>query len=240
MSEVSDGPGRDEEAIVTAAEYALNLLPPDEREAARRRAEVDGRFRRLVAEWTEDFARLADEVEPVAPPPRLRKALGRFARQEARRGRGPRARRRGAAVLGWLAGGIAAAASALVILSVALPVVAPPYSGPLYEAELTSETSETRVTARFDPRDGVLALDRGQLSAPPGRALQLWLLPEGADAPVSLGLLPEATQIRLQLPQDLGAEVPGGLLEISEEPPGGSPTGGPTGAVLAVGEVEES
>lgn len=241
MSEVTDGTGRDDDAVATAAEYALELLPPREREAAARRAETDGRFRRLVAEWHEDFAALADEVEPATPPGRVRRAVKRFAAAETRGRRRRLGGRLAAGGLGWLAGGLAAAASALVILSVALPVVEPPYSGPFYEARLTSDTSDAVVTARFDPRDNVLALDRGGVTAPEGRVLQLWLLPEGADAPLSLGLLPQdPTMVDVQLPEDIGSAIPGGLLEISEEPPGGSPTGGPTGSVLAVGEVEDA
>jgi anti-sigma-K factor RskA len=69
--------------------------------------------------------------------------------------------------------------------------------------------------------------------------LELWLI-EGDAAPVSLGVLPEAPQARVPLDRALAARIAAGaLLAISDEPEGGSPTGAPTGAVLAAGPVQE-
>jgi len=42
------------------------------------------------------------------------------------------------------------------------------------------------------------------------------------------------------VPDDLRRRVAGAVLAISDEPEGGSPTGAPTGDVLAVGPVQES
>jgi anti-sigma-K factor RskA len=66
-------------------------------------------------------------------------------------------------------------------------------------------------------------------------AFELWGIAGGA-APRPLGLLPpdpdRTTTLRLaQLP------APGGVLAVSLEPPGGSPTGAPTGPVLYQGKV---
>jgi anti-sigma-K factor RskA len=43
--------------------------------------------------------------------------------------------------------------------------------------------------------------------------------------------------VALPLPEALRGTVAGLVLAVSDEPPGGSPTGAPTGAVLAVGQV---
>lgn len=50
--------------------------------------------------------------------------------------------------------------------------------------------------------------------------------------------MPENGRITLTLPDALRVSPQSGLvLALSDEPPGGSPTGAPTGDVLAVGEV---
>jgi len=41
----------------------------------------------------------------------------------------------------------------------------------------------------------------------------------------------------LEISADLATQFPGGILAISDEPLGGSPTGGPTGAILGAGPV---
>lgn len=69
----------------------------------------------------------------------------------------------------------------------------------------------------------------------PGRSLELWALPKDR-APRSLGLVAGADKTLLRLAasadQALG-DIP--ALAVSLEPPGGSPTGAPTGPVLFSG-----
>jgi anti-sigma-K factor RskA len=52
-----------------------------------------------------------------------------------------------------------------------------------------------------------------------------------------LGVLPADPTTAVILPEALRADVADLVLAVSDEPPGGSPTGAPTGAVLAVGQV---
>ncbi len=66
--------------------------------------------------------------------------------------------------------------------------------------------------------------------------MQLWALPQGATAPTSLGLIP-AEQGRLTVTPTTIRPEPGMLIEITLEPPGGSPTGRPTGPVLFIGRL---
>ena len=70
------------------------------------------------------------------------------------------------------------------------------------------------------------------------RALQLWALPTGGN-PRSLGLIAPSgvVQIALTGPAETAlAQVP--ALAVSLEPPGGSPTGLPTGPVLYSGPIQ--
>ena len=63
--------------------------------------------------------------------------------------------------------------------------------------------------------------------------MQLWALPPGASAPTSLALLPREAG-RVVVPDLAVRPVPGMLVEITLEPPGGSPIGRPTGPVLFI------
>lgn len=61
--------------------------------------------------------------------------------------------------------------------------------------------------------------------------LELWLLVDGGN-PISLGLVPEARGTRQRIQSTVSLSQGNGLA-ISVEPAGGSPTGGPTGPVIA-------
>ena len=71
---------------------------------------------------------------------------------------------------------------------------------------------------------------------PSGRNMELWILPPGADRPASLGMLPASgyRTTMARMPAD------GTQLMISLEPPGGSPTGAPTGPVVYAGKLVAS
>lgn len=70
------------------------------------------------------------------------------------------------------------------------------------------------------------------------QAYELWLLPPDGAAPLSLGLLNEAGGTQLTPAAMLGEMVqPGYMMAVSIEPPGGSPTGAPTGPVVYTGSI---
>jgi anti-sigma-K factor RskA len=67
--------------------------------------------------------------------------------------------------------------------------------------------------------------------------MELWLIPAG-DKPHSLGLISPAQPVLIEVPRGLVARMsPDTALAISMEPPGGSPTGQPSGPVLASGKL---
>jgi anti-sigma-K factor RskA len=79
------------------------------------------------------------------------------------------------------------------------------------------------------------------MTSNPQRAFELWALPPGGKAPVSLGLLPRDGKAALILSNVQSAAVLAAVnLAVSVEPPGGSPTGAPTGPVIMVGAVRNS
>ena len=103
--------------------------------------------------------------------------------------------------------------------------------GPDLRAELSAPDTDARmvITARSD--DPALDVDLASAAPEAGRVYELWLLPEGA-APISLGTFAGDAQLRVDPALSL---VAGTQLAVSVEPVGGSPTGAPTGPVIAAG-----
>jgi anti-sigma-K factor RskA len=227
-----DQPDRDDRVL--AGEYTLGLLSAEDAAAFEARMVREPELRALYAQWAEDFAGLTDDITPQAPPARVWQQIeaGLF----DSRARGSWLRR-----LTLWGGGIAAAA--VLVLAVFLPDLVergpvPPVDPP-YVAQIAAEDGSLVVQAVYDDASGTLFVDREAGGAAPGRALELWLI-AGEDAPVSLGVMPQDAQAVLRVADDLRGRVAGAVLAISDEPEGGSPTGAPTGDVLAVGPVQES
>jgi anti-sigma-K factor RskA len=86
-----------------------------------------------------------------------------------------------------------------------------------------------------------LVVQVSKLSArPSGRDYELWALPKGGN-PVSLGVLPAAgTSTRPLTAIQKAALANSSQLAVSIEPPGGSPTGQPTGDVVFVAPLRAS
>jgi anti-sigma-K factor RskA len=134
----------------------------------------------------------------------------------------------------------ALALGAAVLLLVPVPVVGPDSAAPELRADIAAADDTLVIDAAYDAESAALTVTRQQGEAAPGRVLELWLI-AGDAAPVSLGVLPEAASARLDVPDPVrDAVAPGAVLAVSDEPPGGSPTGQPTGAVLATGEITSS
>jgi anti-sigma-K factor RskA len=219
MSDLPLSPAEMDDAL--AAEYVLGTLDLSERLAAQSRIASDPAFAAAVQAWENRLSGLNDGYDPV-PVRDLMPAI------EARLfPKAAQARSRGFRWLsGWLAGAVAAGAVALAAL-VWLPIL-PPAAGPV--VAVLGKGEPLSFEARF--KDGQLDVIRvaGE-AAPAGQVQEVWLIAPGA-APVSLGLMPERA---LSVPYP---DLPEGwTLAVSLEPAGGSPTGAPTGPVLAAGVV---
>lgn len=226
-----DLPDPNEDAAL-CAEYALGLLSPDEVRAFEARMAVDPEFRAQAILWTEDLVTLADAVPPVTPPPQIAAALRVRLFPDEKQGW---LRRLG--LLPAMAGGLVAA---LLVLwasnsGVLLPDTA---ESPSYVARVAAEDGSIVVEVNIVPSAGTLAVTRVAGGAAEDRVLELWLIAPGA-GPVSLGVLPGGETGELALAASVADVVPGATLALSDEPSGGSPTGQPTGSVLAVGPVTE-
>ncbi|SFR43270.1 Anti-sigma-K factor RskA [Yoonia tamlensis] len=212
----------DDAPLSAAAEYALGLLTPAQARAFEAEMNSDLSLRAELAHWQEHLVTLTDDIAPVAPPKATFDAI------TSRLFDAPKPRRNW---FGWLAG----AASAAIVVAAVMIVVIPvpnPTSNDLV-AGLVGADIGLRVDATFDPDTNTLLFDRVTGAPAEGRVFEIWLI-AGEAAPISLGLLPEAKTGQVQLTAELAVLVDGGIIALSDEPPGGSPTGVATGPVVAV------
>lgn len=242
-----------DELQILAAEYVLGTLDPAEQRAAERMIAQDPDFGRLVETWKQRLASLLLAVPPETPAPEVWHNIQAALRQRAaavssaapppaRSARGPSTpllERLG--FWRWCTLGAGAVAAALAIYIGVRPLAPPPAPATRYVATLNQDGSDPAWLVTVDLarqeltiRPVAEAAGRGRQ---PGQALELWLVAgEGGPPPRSLGLLDRETGVSLAFPA-VASPSEAGVLAISLEPPGGSPTGSPTGPVVYSGKI---
>jgi anti-sigma-K factor RskA len=91
--------------------------------------------------------------------------------------------------------------------------------------------------ATVDAKRGTIAVVPAAFSADATRVPELWLIPSDSK-PRPLGILRADSTVTITLPPELSPlTVSNAVLAVSLEPPGGSPTGQPTGPVIATGKL---
>lgn len=212
-----------------AAEYVLGVLDAGQRRAAERQRAEDPAFAAEVAFWEERLGVLAGEVTPVTPPERV------WSRIDA--ALMPKQRRTNLWNSLWFWRWSAAASAALAAASLAVVYVAvvAPARAPLVA---TLEASgRTGFLATIEPGHKAITIVPATLTDVGQRALELWVIAPG-DQPRSLGLIEAGRPVRIAVPANLtGHVIANAVLAVSVEPPGGSPTGAPTGPVIASGNL---
>jgi len=228
------------------AEYALGLLDGAELAAARDLLRRDPAFATEVAVWTRRFMPLVDEAAPAEPPTdgwsRLAASLPDG---QAANDNGAQLHRRLRFWRNWSVGATALAASLGLLLLVdgrtPPPIARPPVSQVTDEpmlATMAAEGSAARLVATWEPASrGLTVAAAAGVSPVPGHSHELWIIPEGG-TPRSLGIMPATGRMHAQLPAAEAASFHRGVtLALSVEPAGGSPSGQPTGPVIAAGQL---
>jgi anti-sigma-K factor RskA len=233
VDEYEREPGGDD---ILAAEYVLGALPAEERRAVARRIEVDADFARLVEGWEQRLFPLSADYAEVEPPASVKAALDQklFVRDE-------RQVTIAAGLWHSLAfwRGLAAAALTALVLYIAVSTVRPPVEADQLVASLAADDSDVRYVAVYDPVHSRVGLSHVSGARASGRDFQLWVIETGAQ-PVSLGVIPEGESVGVSV-QEAHRRLLGqnAALAISLEPEGGSPTGQPTGPVVAAGTLRK-
>jgi anti-sigma-K factor RskA len=211
-----------------ASEYVLGTLHGRARRRFERVLLDSSQARAAVWYWERQLAPLNAAAAPVQPRSVVWKQILRRTSPQIV---GERWFER----LGWWRGFSLAATAAALVLAVLLVRQASQPVAPQYLAVFNNEQAQPVWVVRADAERGRLQIRPvNAVAAAADRAYELWVLPSGGAAPRSLGLLPLAgSTVDAELPRALGALLPTAQgLAVSIEPPGGSPTGAPTGPVV--------
>lgn len=204
------------------AEYVLGLLSRQDARAYERQLAADPALRAEYVIWVERLSAMTDDIVPVTPPPELQDKITGTLFPPTQ------------AVPWWRSFRLVQATVVVAVVGMFVwwfQSFGTRPSEPEFLALIAAPDDSLVVQATYDADSGQLRLARVNGQARPKRVLQLWLI-AGDAAPISVGVLRADTEMDLVTPIDFPA---GGVLAISDEPLGGSPTGVPTGEVLATG-----
>lgn len=234
-----------------AAELALGLLDGSERTAAEARAANDPVFATEVQQWRLRLAPMLDEVAEAPAPPaswgRLDAALGTPDTAAPSNDNQVADGRKLAFYRRWSIGATAVAA-ALGLFMVFEPRPQPVAPMPVTPAQPVAEApmvaamaakdSDARLVATWEPNARSLTVAAaGDMPGDGRHSHELWFIVTGAK-PRSLGVMPRTGRMHAQLAAEIAAALrEGTVMAISVEPVGGSPTGQPTGPVIASGPL---
>lgn len=227
------------------AEYVLGVLDADQRTAL----EQDIRDNPLVAtavfQWEQRLLPLSEELAPSMPPAyvwaRIRAELGFTKGETTVR---PIARSEwwnNLLLWRWIGIGASLAAAASVALWVAVPRAVPTpstISASYMASTIKQDNGDTGWTATMDMQhERMIVVPAHPEALAQGKSPELWLIPAGKK-PMSLGMIardkPTSIALRADLMSALSATA---VLAVSAEPAGGSPSGQPTGPVVAKGII---
>lgn len=214
-----------------AAEYVLGTLDPEDREAVVREAARDPAARARIRAWERRLAPLAEMVPAETPPLGLRAAVLRALPASGRGADVHQLDMLRARLRRWrmIAGGAGLLAAGLALFVAVGPSLRP--QDGRYLAVVQGGGALPALIVRVDTRTGIAEVRPIQAETPANRSLELWYV--GAQGPKPLGLI-SADRSRVQLP---AGAPPDGVIAVSVEPPGGSPTGQPTGPVVYTGKL---
>jgi len=245
---MSDDTALEDAPDMAAAELALGLLEGEERAHALRRMLAEHGFAQEVERWRMHLAPLFDLWPAMEAPPGV---LGRVERTIDGSHVAPVAAVPVKRSLFWpVAAGLSSvAAAAMLVVIVMRPIAVPgPASQPvppiaaarasMLVASIDRGKAGAPVTAVYDPNSADLRLTPAAL-ADSDRSAELWVI-AGDGVPHSLGLLKTSGASSLKVNRDNRARLAAGAtLAVSIEPIGGSPTGLPTGPVVAKGVLSQ-
>jgi anti-sigma-K factor RskA len=228
------------------AEYALGVLDADSRRELEQAVRDDPALAAVLERWQQYLTPLAADVSPIEPPARvwarLQRDLGFLPQRSTHTAAPATSWWNNLALWRWV--GIGASVAALALLAVNLVWLREP-------ARPAAVAANAYLVATIARPDGVahwtatVDLRRGEMIVVPavkptiaaGRATELWLIPPNAK-PIPLGVFPPDAPATMKLPPQIVAQLDTrAVLAVSIEPPGGSPTGQPTGPVVATGAM---
>ena len=237
--EYMDGMTVDE---VLAMDFALGALDRNERRAVDLRLRSDPAFSAIVDAWTTRLSPLEDATAGVVPSADIWSAIeAEIAPAPRRPATAPDAAKASLwnSLMLWRVASVAAVAAALIAVAQVGPAPPPAPGAPpqLLVAALAGADGRPLLSAAYDPLRGAVVLTPATQRQDDGKSAELWVI-EGKNPPRSLGVIDIKDPSKHVIASDQlkGLEA-GATLAISIEPYGGSPTGQPTGPVVATGTL---
>jgi anti-sigma-K factor RskA len=224
------GRSRDE---VLAGEYVLGVLSLEDRQKVERRMRSDRQFAAIVSRWEQNLAGFNDDYESVAPPASV------YPKVDQRTFHKPAF---GADLWDSLTLWRAVAFGSLflafgVMVFTITNTLSPQRHGAVLTASLGAENSSINLLASYDAGTGRMKVTPVAAGQPQQKSLEFWLI-RGSDPAEALGVLPQSGEGEIILPEDARSKLAeGAIIAVSVEPFGGSPTGKPTGNVVASGTI---
>lgn len=230
------------------AEYALGVLDADARAALEREIAADPHAAAEVERWQRYLLPLAEDIAAASPPDHVWTHIqGELGIDKLPPQRQPEPSSRN----GWwnslslwrgFAFGAAAVAVACIIALVVVPRASITPSASHAVAYLAStiiqDNGQVGWTATVDLQHArMIVVPAKPQALPAHRAAELWLIPTG-QKPIPIGMIAASGPTTITLDGALLARLgPTAALAVSVEPPGGSPTGQPTGPVIGKGSI---
>ena len=225
------------------AEYALGVLDADARAAVAQEILVNEQAATAVALWQRQLAPLAEDIGEIAPAARLWPGIRQALQLDPP---APPLQRpslwENLRLWQWIGVGASLVATACLVLLVVTPLRHQPppsvVSAGLLLSTIKQENGIASWTATMDlARKQIILVPASPGAIGPDRSTELWLIPHG-QKPMPVGVFAAAGVTTLSLSPALLAQLgPNAILAVSVEPLGGSPTGQPTGPVVATGAI---
>lgn len=232
-------PLHDDDSDLRYAEYVLGVLDADARAAVEHEMVQSDAAAAAVTLWRRRLLPLAAEIADLDPPARLWQRIRTDLRLDApARDDRPAGLWENVRLWHWLSlatGAVAAACIVALFLVVRRPA-AP--SAAYMASTLAQKSGSVGWTATMDIRNArIIVVPAAPQNLATGRAPELWLIAKG-EKPIAVGMISTTAPITLPLGSALLHRVgPTSMLAVSVEPPGGSPTGQPTGPIIATGAI---
>ncbi len=217
-----------------ADDYVLGLLETSEATTVEAAMETDGELRAAIAASRERFLPLDTTVEPAAIKGELWSNIeSRLPLQSKSASLKLTHTANDNSTNRWRAIAVSAIA-ATVVLAAGLTFSLTRTTEPLVIAVLVNETGEVQAVVEDFGNERATVRMLADFAVPGDKTIQVWTLPSKDVGPVSLGLIDGVRSARLDGPA-LPTPRSDQLYEITLEQAGGSPTGRPTGPILAKG-----
>lgn len=219
-----------------AAEYVIGTLRGRARARFQALLRYDPGLRAIVVEWEARLSPLAAAAAGIAPPARVWQAVAARIAGAARGG----SARPGLAF--WR--GLAMASTAFALILAAFMGLAPRPEPPMaMVAVMNDDREQPALVVSWPPMKSMrdpyvrIRVVQAHPAMAPGTAWEMWMLPGGKAAPVSMGLITTDSDQTMRLKPALASRMEGAWgIAMSVEPEGGSRTGAPTGPVIFKGQ----